>query len=411
MSDPTAFTASYNFSGWQSVNPDTPLPGTQVDIQFAALEDVTAQLVAAVKDVRRSDGALANGSVGPDQLSASLSLGFTNEGTWANATAYSAGDGVVYGTTFYKALVAHTSSVATRPDVDASTWQFLFTFESIIVADGAITPAKLSADAVGFRTKLGLGTLAVENVAYLDTSVHALTEKETVADDDEFRGQDSEALFAGKRYKWSTLVTAMQASLINPTPIGGVIEFAGTSAPTGWLLCYGQVVSRTTYAALFGVIGTVYGAGDGTTTFNVPDHRGRTVAGLDNMGGVSANRLTGQPGGVNGDVLGAAGGFETNTLTTAQLASHTHAVDPPSTNTSSNGAHSHDLGLTNVFGNGNDALVGDGARSYTTSTQSDGAHTHTVNIPSFSSGSAGSGSPHNNVQPTIVQTKIIYAGV
>lgn len=72
---------------------------------------------------------------------------------------------------------------------------------------------------------------------------------------------------------------------------GVIFPFAGTVAPNGFLLCYGQAVSRTTYAALFATIGTTYGAGDGSTTFNVPDLRGRAIAGKDDMGGASANRL------------------------------------------------------------------------------------------------------------------------
>ncbi|HWP27634.1 MAG TPA: phage tail protein [Xanthobacteraceae bacterium] len=90
-------------------------------------------------------------------------------------------------------------------------------------------------------------------------------------------------------------------------PPGVVMPYAGTSEPSGWLFCYGQAVSRTTYAALFSAIGTTYGAGDGSTTFNLPDLRGRTVAGKDNMGGTSADRLTNQSGGLDGDVLGASG--------------------------------------------------------------------------------------------------------
>src|SRR5262245_45971339 len=61
------------------------------------------------------------------------------------------------------------------------------------------------------------------------------------------------------------------------TPIGAVIDYAGASAPSKWLLCYGQAVSRTTYAALFDVLSTTYGVGDGSSTFNVPDLRGRVV--------------------------------------------------------------------------------------------------------------------------------------
>ena len=79
-------------------------------------------------------------------------------------------------------------------------------------------------------------------------------------------------------------------------PSGMLAPFAGTSAPSGWFLCYGQAVSRTTYVALFTAIGTTYGAGDGSTTFNLPDLRGRTIAGVDDMGGSAASRLTGDNG-------------------------------------------------------------------------------------------------------------------
>lgn len=101
-------------------------------------------------------------------------------------------------------------------------------------------------------------------------------------------------------------------------PVGMVTPFAGASAPTGWLMCYGQAISRTDYADLFTVIGTTYGSGDGSTTFNVPDIRGRAIAGQDDMGGSSANRLT-TP--IDGDTLGAVGGAE-STLTP----NHSHTL-------------------------------------------------------------------------------------
>ena len=84
-------------------------------------------------------------------------------------------------------------------------------------------------------------------------------------------------------------------SVIDPsfggTPTGCVFSFARSTAPSGWLLCYGQAVSRTTYAALFAVISTTYGVGDGSSTFNLPDLRGRSVAGKDDMGGSAASVL------------------------------------------------------------------------------------------------------------------------
>lgn len=92
-------------------------------------------------------------------------------------------------------------------------------------------------------------------------------------------------------------------------PAGIIMPFAGTVAPQGCLFCDGSAVSRTTYAALFAVIGTTYGEGDGETTFNVPDLSGRVVIGVSNS-----------------HALGTTGGSETVTLTADQLPAHTHVV-------------------------------------------------------------------------------------
>jgi microcystin-dependent protein len=102
-------------------------------------------------------------------------------------------------------------------------------------------------------------------------------------------------------------------------PAGVVLPFAGSTAPTGWLLCFGQAVSRTTFASLFAALGTTYGAGDGSTTFALPDLRGRVGAGKDDMGGTAASRLTSGGSGVAGATLGASGGAQTHTLTNGQL--------------------------------------------------------------------------------------------
>lgn len=170
---------------------------------------------------------------------------------------------------------------------------------------------------------------------------------------------------------------AVIAPISGGTPIGAVTSFAGSSAPSGWILCYGQAVSRTTYAKLFTVISTTYGVGDGSTTFNLPDIRGRVVAGKDDMGGTSANRLTDQTGGVDGDTLGDTGGAETHTLTTAQLAAHTHTVVSEQT-----GSPGTSGGLLNAD----------------------------ASTDSVISGSTGGGGAHNNVQPTIILNCIIFAG-
>jgi microcystin-dependent protein len=99
-------------------------------------------------------------------------------------------------------------------------------------------------------------------------------------------------------------------AVIVPIPAGVMLPYGGTSAPSGWLLCAGQQVNRVTYAALFTAIGVAFGVGDGSTTFNVPDLRGRVAAGLDNMGGSAAGRLTSQTVAPNGNTLGANGGVQ-----------------------------------------------------------------------------------------------------
>jgi microcystin-dependent protein len=77
------------------------------------------------------------------------------------------------------------------------------------------------------------------------------------------------------------------------TPAGAVQPFAMSTPPTGWLKCNGQAVSRTGYAALFSAIGTTYGVGDGSTTFNVPDLRGEFIRGWDDSRGIDSGRTLG----------------------------------------------------------------------------------------------------------------------
>jgi microcystin-dependent protein len=169
-------------------------------------------------------------------------------------------------------------------------------------------------------------------------------------------------------------------------PAGTVLPFGGATAPAGFLLCYGQAVSRTGYADLFAAIGTAHGAGDGSTTFNVPDYRGRTLAGLDNMGGMAANRLTSGGSGIAGTTLGAVGGVETIALTVAQMPAHSHGINDPS--------HTHLYGVGGIPANGVNVrgTSGDGTNFGFASTNNA--------VTGISIQNAGSGGAHNNAQPT-----------
>lgn len=178
-----------------------------------------------------------------------------------------------------------------------------------------------------------------------------------------------ESTLGGVKFPDGTLQSTAATSA-SGIPAGSVFDYAGTAAPSGYLLCFGQAVSRSTYSDLFTAIGTTFGSGDGSTTFNLPDLRGRVAAGKDDMGGSAANRITSGGSGITGTTLGAAGGTQTHTLTTAEMPAHTHS-----------------LGTSPVCVGG---TAGNGQG---------GAPVNT--------GSTGGGGAHQNTQPTLILNKII----
>lgn len=96
-------------------------------------------------------------------------------------------------------------------------------------------------------------------------------------------------------------------------PVGSILAYSSTTIPTNWLLCDGRAISRTEYALLFSIIGTTYGVGDGSTTFNLPNLKGRVPVGVDS----SQTEF---------DTLGETGGEKTHTLTVEEMPSHNHQV-------------------------------------------------------------------------------------
>lgn len=148
------------------------------------------------------------------------------------------------------------------------------------------------------------------------------------------------------------------------SPTGTIVQYAGGTAPNGWLMCQGQAVSRATYSDLFTVIGTTYGVGDGSTTFNLPNMAGNVPVGL-NVGDTDFG------------TLGGTGGEKTHTLTVDELAKHSHKSLVKMQSTSG--------GNVSNAGSGNSA---------------DWAVSGAI-------GDTGDDKPHNNIQPYIVLNYII----
>ena len=154
-------------------------------------------------------------------------------------------------------------------------------------------------------------------------------------------------------------------------PPGTIQMWGGATAPHNWFLCDGSAVSRTSYAGLFASIGTTFGTGDGSTTFNLPNLTQRFPLGLASSG--------------TGSTLGGTGG----TIDHTHNIDHTHQIDPPSTNTSTPSASISNVSLLGVGGAATDT------------------HTHSVDIAEFASGAASTSNSGSANPPFIALNFII----
>jgi microcystin-dependent protein len=261
----------------------------------------------------------------------------------------------------------------------AGTSAPLASVDTAVIVDNAVTTAKLADNSVT-SAKIVDGTIATADIAD-----DAVTAAKFNISGNGTSGQVVQSDGDGS-FSYLTLATGFVSGMLMP--------YAGASAPSGWLLCYGQAISRTTYADLFTALGTTYGVGDGSTTFNLPDLRGRVVAGQDDMGGSSANRLTDAvTGGLNGDTLGDTGGTESHTLTSAQsgLVGHTHGVSASLEATTGGGSSSTGVDTAEGAFQGNNAAD----------------NTSMINVSISAVASADASEAHNIVQPTIILNYII----
>jgi len=166
---------------------------------------------------------------------------------------------------------------------------------------------------------------------------------------------------------------------------GMILPFAGASAPTGWMLCDGSAINRTTYSALFTALSTNYGVGDGSTTFNIPDFRGRCLVGY------------GAGSGLTSRAIAASGGEENHTVTTAELPVHNHTKTDP--------GHDHAFPTGRKYNSGAAAI--DWIHDYLQSGTGDSGWQSSSSTTGMSIASTGGGGSHNNMQPSLVLNFII----
>lgn len=201
--------------------------------------------------------------------------------------------------------------------------------------------------------------------------------------------------YQGSWGAWESAVNS--ADLGTAVPPGAIMHFARSTPPTGWLKANGAAVSRTTYAALFAAIGTTFGAGDGSTTFNLPDLRGEFVRGWDDARGVDSGRAF-------GSFQDGQNESHTHTASTNSTGAHTHSGSTSSDShnhtgtTNTTGAHTHTVTAWGA-GNSIDFQEGSGPRDEgalsSRGTSSAGNHSHTFTTSSdshshtFTTGSAG----------------------
>lgn len=197
-------------------------------------------------------------------------------------------------------------------------------------------------------------------------------------------------------------------------PVGSVKMYAGSGTPSKWLYCDGSAVSRDTYAKLFAVIGTTYGAGNGSTTFNLPDFRGRVPVGMG----------TGTASDAQTRSLGYKGGTETTTLTVSQMPSHTHTQNAHTHTQNSHNhtqnPHTHNIELNNSFhpAGGGSATTSWAADTAGTSfgnvvvsaTATNQSATATNQSTTATNQNTGGGGAHSNMQPYLSIRYIIFAG-
>ena len=252
------------------------------------------------------------------------------------------------------AAQVHTAGQAVRHMIVGSDLQLVSTHTDATAVHGATGAVVGTTNTQTLTNKTLTSPKINENVAVTATATEINLLDGLTASTTELNYVD------GVTSALQTQINTLTSNLASAVPTGVISAYAGSSAPTGYLLCDGTAVSRTTYSALYSAIGTTYGAGDTTTTFNVPNLKGKVAVGRDS----SQSEF---------DALAETGGAKTVTLTTGQLPSFNHEIQ-----------------VSETGGNGTTYIKG-ASGPYSTSL----FYSH------------GSGEAHPNLQPYLVINYII----
>lgn len=252
MAQPTAYVPTYDFTDFQTAHPSDPLPADELDIQLNLIKIFTQQVCTNLAMIQRDDGALANASVGIDQLSPEIDFGFATLTNWVTAHAYVVRDGVYQGNNVYRCIVAHTSDTFAT-DLAAGKWVLVANFNQFLSAAAASAAAALvsqNAAAASAAAALVSQNAAAASVAAL--SATSVTSQAVATGAKTFVTQSGKLFVAGQflqiassanpaNYMHGTVTSYAGTSLVmNITDIGGSgtlaswnISISGTQGPTG----------------------------------------------------------------------------------------------------------------------------------------------------------------------------------
>lgn len=160
MAYPTRYELSYSFDDFQQVNPTTPLPADKLEIELNNLALTTDQIIDNLSVIQRSDGALANASVGIDQLKSEVSIGINDVSTWITAKAYVVNNAVYFGYSVYRCIVSHTSGVFLT-DLASGKWLLVVDMQTPVnAASASASAASASASAASASATAAANSVA-----------------------------------------------------------------------------------------------------------------------------------------------------------------------------------------------------------------------------------------------------------